>query len=106
MIITVSLIDNILEEQKNLYKKHIGDFARYNKEYIGKLRSVIDQRNSISSEYYKNKFALDERKYKKLTMDKTLWDIDTDLCKIHQFDLEFVKQDMDIAKRFMLTDVI
>lgn len=101
----VRLEDKVLEEQKNLYKKHIGDFAKYNKEYISNLRNVIDQRNNISGEYYKNKFALDERKYKKLTMDKTLWDIDAELCQAHQIDIEFVKQDIDIAKRFMIPEV-
>lgn len=97
--------DKVLDEQKNLYKKHIGDFAKYNKEYIANLRNIIDQRNSISGEYYKNKFALDERKYKKLTMDKSFWEIDTDLCKMQQMDPEVVKQNTDIAKRFMITEV-
>lgn len=94
-----------MEEQKNLYKKHIGDFSRYNKEYINSLRNIIDQRNNLSGEYYKNKFALDERKYKKLTMDKTLWEIDTDLCQVHQMDAELAKSDVEIAKRFMIPDV-
>ena len=94
-----------MEEQKNMYKKHIGDYSKYNREYINSLRTIIDQRNNLSAEYYKNKFALDERKYKKLTMDKTLWEIDTDLVKLHQLDIDFIKQDPDIAKRFMIPDV-
>lgn len=88
-----------------MYKKHIGDYSKYNREYINSLRTIIDQRNNLSAEYYKNKFALDERKYKKLTMDKTLWEIDTDLVKLHQLDIDFIKQDPDIAKRFMIPDV-
>jgi len=88
-----------------MYKKHIGDYSKYNREYINSLRTIIDQRNNLSAEYYKNKFVLDERKYKKLTMDKTLWEIDTDLVKLHQLDIDFIKQDPDIAKRFMIPDV-
>lgn len=66
---------------------------------------MIDQRNNISAEYYKNKMVLDERKYKKLTLDRTLWEIDAELCQVNQLDIELVKQDPDIAKRFMITDV-
>lgn len=97
--------DKVLEEQRGLYKKHVGDFARYNKEYVGNLRAVIEQRNSVGAEYFKSKLALDERKYKKLTADRTLWDIDLDLCKEHQFDPEVVKNESEVAKRFMIADV-
>lgn len=97
--------DKVLEEQKNLYKKHVGDYARYTKEYISNMRAVIDQRNALSGEYFKAKFALDERKYKRLTSDKSQWDIDADLCKIQQLDVDVVKSDVEIAKRFMISDV-
>ena len=97
--------DKALEEQKNMYKTHLGDFAKYNREYVARMRAVIEQRNNVGNEYYKAKFALDERKYKKLTGDKSTWELDVDLCRSCGFDPEIVKSDSDVAKRFMISDV-
>ena len=95
----------MLEEHKNLYRKHLSDFARYNREYILNVRAAIDQRNGMSADYYKSKQLLDEKKNKKLTMDRTFWEIDADFCQTHNVDVNAVKHDPDMARRFMNVEV-
>lgn len=104
--ITVGLLDKILLEQRNIYRKHLSDFTSYSREYIINLRNIIDQRNSIGNEYYKNRSALDDKKNKMLAMDKSQWEIDINLCKLYNLDPETVKNDVEIAHKFIMKDVM
>lgn len=76
------------------------------KSYVNNLRNKLDQRNEISTEYHKHKFNLDERKFKKITQERTEWNLDNELIEQSGIEPERVKADPKIAKYFLYGDVI
>ena len=75
------------------------------KSYVNNLRDKIDQRNEISADYHKHKFNLDERKFKKITQERTEWNIDNELVEQSGIEPERVKADPKIAKCFLYGEV-
>lgn len=47
--------------------KHIGEFMRYNKDYIINAWDKINQWNIVFGEYYRSKIALNEKRMKNAT---------------------------------------
>lgn len=56
--------EKFLKNQQNLFQECLGKYSSYIKEYITSIRTKILDRNFISSEYYKAKIALNEKKNK------------------------------------------
>jgi len=95
-----------LEDQKSIVANNIGDFFRYQREYLANVRETVNQRNLVANEYFRSKIALNEKKNKKLLMDHRFWDLDSECAKDLAIDVETIKQDPDVAKKLFYADVL
>ena len=76
----------------------------YLKEYVNNVRNKIVERNLISSEYYKNKIALNEKKNKKVILEPSQWELDIQLCLKLGLDVDFIQGKPSMAWKFMFSD--
>ena len=90
---------------KAVYNDNIADFFKYIREYLGSVRETIIQRKFIYEEYTRTKLALNEKKNRKLTLDKTVWDLDKTLAEQMNITLEDAYTDTDVARRLMFREV-
>lgn len=84
---------------------YVGDFFRYIREYLSNVRDSVTQRNYVSNEYARNKLALNEKKNKRLLLDCRLWEIDLEGHKGLELSIETVKQNAELARKFILPEV-
>lgn len=66
--------------QIQIYSDAFGKFSVYLKEYTNNVRSKIGERNYVSSEYYKSKIFINEKKNKTIMMDPSSWGITREQC--------------------------
>ena len=66
---------------------------------------MLNARNYISEEYYKAEHYLQDKKFKKLILEKSAWDLDTALLKDKGIEADKALNNPDIARRFMFTEV-
>lgn len=62
-----------LKNQLNLYAETFGRFSIYIKEYFSNVKNKVAEKNFLSSEFYKAKIALSEKKNKTIMLDNTQW---------------------------------
>ena len=75
------------------------------KAYLENVRNTLRKRNEVSDEYHRAKLLLDERKLKKLAMDRTQWEIDVNLCETAGVELERARAEPAVARCFIYADV-
>lgn len=65
--------EKTLKNQLNLYAETFGRFSIYIKEYLSNIKSKLAEKNFLSSEFYKTKIALSEKKNKTILLDNSQW---------------------------------
>lgn len=95
-----------MENQRDIYRRHIGDFSRYTRDFVSSVIDSISQRNSVASEYYKADFYLKDKKFKDMCCDKTAWEVDKEELEKHNIDIQEALDDTRIASRFMHVEVV
>lgn len=81
--------EKYLKNQLAYFTEAFGRLSIYLKEYLANARTKLQERNFVSSEYYKNKIALNEKKNKTILLDNTQWGITREQCQ--QFNLVLEK---------------
>lgn len=69
-----------LKNQLSYYTETFGRNSIYIKEYISSVKSKLAEWNQISSEFYKAKIALNEKKNKTILLDNSQWGISKEYC--------------------------
>lgn len=75
------------------------------KDYLTNVRENVAQRKFVSEEYFRSKLLLNEKKNKRLLMDKSSWDLDPRVAESSKINMEDAYVDVDVARRFMFRDV-
>ena len=95
----------IINDQQKTYKRCLGDFSRYLKEYSTHAKEILAGQSAISEEYYRAENNLQDKKFKKMMLDKGLWDLDEELMKKNGLEKDQAYSNPEIARRFMFSDV-
>lgn len=95
---------HIDHKRKALVEEHLIEFARLQKEAASNIKSLLNERNSVSQEYYKAKMNLIEKKNKKLELDPRLWELDTKLVTRANLAVDLIRTHKPVARRFMYAD--
>lgn len=74
------------------------------KEYITSIRTKIQDRNFVASEYYKSKVALNEKKNKTIMQDPSTWLIPDEVCNQVNIDPNQAKTNPVIARKLLFSD--
>jgi hypothetical protein len=74
------------------------------KEYITSIRTKIQDRNFVASEYYKSKVALNEKKNKTIMQDPSTWLIPDEVCTQVNIDPNQAKTNPVIARKLLFSD--
>lgn len=91
----------IEKNRKSIIKQHLIEFCKVQKEAATNIKQLLNERNSISQEYYKAKMYLMQKKNKKLELDHRLWELDFDLLKKYNINPELVQRNHPVARRFI-----
>ncbi len=93
-----------LKSQLNLYAETFGRFSIYIKEYFNNVKNKVAEKNFLSSEFYKSKIALADKKNKTLMLENNQWVITKDQCRNFGLSLEQVQQSPYLAKKFLFQE--
>ena len=63
--------EKILKSQLGLYGETFGRFSIYIKEYLSNIRNKLAEKNFLSTEFYKQKVALNEKKNRTILLDSS-----------------------------------
>ena len=74
------------------------------KEYITSVRTKIQDRNFVASEYYKSKVSLNEKKNKTIMQDPSTWLIPDEVCTQVNIDPNQAKTNPVIARKLLFSD--
>lgn len=66
---------------------------------------MLSGRNYIAEEYYKAESYLQDKKFKRMMLDKSLWELDEEMLKANGVEKDQALSNPDVARRFMFTDV-
>jgi hypothetical protein len=91
-------------KRKNIINDNLIEFAKLQKEAASNIKSLLNERNSVSQEYYRAKMNLIEKKNKKLELDPRLWELDTKLVTRTNMAVDLIRKNKSIARRFMYSD--
>ena len=69
-----------LKNQLSLYTESFGRNSIYIKEFLTNVKTKLNERNITSSEYYKAKIALNDKKNKTILMENSQWGITREHC--------------------------
>lgn len=76
----------------------------YTKDYITSVRTKIQDRNFIASEYYKAKVGLNEKKNKTIMQDPSTWMIPDEVCTHADIDPNQAKSNPVVARKLLFSD--
>ena len=91
-------------KRRNIISENLIEFSRIQKEAASNIKNLLNERNSVSQEYYKAKMTLIEKKNKKLELDPRLWELDTKLMTKTNLSVDLIRTHRSIARRFMYRD--
>ena len=82
-------------------EKNIIEFSRLQKAAATNIKELINERNTISQEYYKAKMNLIEKKNKRLDLDFRLWELDVELMRKIGVEPKVMYENNHFARRFL-----
>lgn len=94
----------ILKENRKLFKRHVGDYFRYLRNYVMSMSDVIAHRSLFALENFKHRTVLAEKKAKKFELDKSVVEVDPSVCASIGISVEEAKAKPEIAKKLLFPD--
>lgn len=91
-------------KRKQIVQENLIEFSKLQRQAALNIRDLLNERNSVSQEYYKAKMSLIEKKNKKLDLDPRLWELDTKLVARTNLSLDLIRTNRSVARRFMYSD--
>lgn len=97
-------LQRLQEQQMKITEKNIIEFSRIQKAAASNIRELINERNTVSNDYYKAKMNLIEKKNKRLELDFRLWELDVELMRKIGVEPKLMFEENYYARRFLYKD--
>ena len=94
-----------MHDQQKIYKRCLGDFSRYLREYTSQAKEIATARNVLSEEYNRAENSIADKKFKKMMGEKSAWELDETLLKQSGLERDIVYGNPEVARRFMFAEV-
>lgn len=95
----------VINQMRTVYNSNVYDYVKYMKEYVANVKECIASRKFMCDEYSRARITLSEKKNKRMTLDKSSWEVDRELLDSVGCTLSEASKDFELARAAMLSEV-